>query len=224
MAPVENRKPPSGTITSMPHSMMMTNAAKPGPVFRAMSHHTACSSSTADWKRRNDFEPMFSALMTRMPRTYSPITAFIRDNAALARGITPAMRLKMTPITTNAAANGTSVASASGTFTEHRKMNAATGPVRYMIASVMLWARNSSSFSMSSDRTVLMEPVDRSSSCPSGACARWSTTRHRTRNSVLYAPLCDSAPAHPKHAYWMHTPTATTSAFDVMTSHVQVPS
>ena len=50
---------------------------------------------------------MFSALMTRMPRTYSTITAFIRDNAALARGITPAMRLKMTPITTNAAANGT---------------------------------------------------------------------------------------------------------------------
>ena len=92
-----------------------------------------------------------------------------------------------------------------------------------MNASGMLCAKNSSSFSTSSTSTVLICPVLRSSSAPRGAWARWSITRHRTSNSVLYAPLCDSTLEAAKHAYCTMKPTAVSRALSRSVCMVQVP-
>ena len=127
---------------------------------------------------------MLSALMTRIPETYSTMTEFMRESAAAARGMTSPITLKHAPMSATAAANGTSVASARGAFVEHRKTNAATGPARYMNASGMLWAKISSRRSTSSSSTVFTCPIDRSLSDPRGACARWSTMRHLASKSV----------------------------------------
>ena len=174
--------------------------------------------------RANEAVPMSRALTVRMPPTYSTMTAFMRASAAVARSMTLLMREKMTPRMTRAQAKGTSVASASGAFTEHRKAKAATGPVRYMNASGMLCAKNSSNRSTSSTSTVLIRPTPRSSSAPSGAWAKWSITRQRTSKSVLYAPLWDSTLEAAKHAYWSTQPTAVSRALSRRVEEVHVPS
>ena len=63
-----------------------------------------------------------------------------------------------------------------------------------------LWARNNSSFSISSFRTVFISPVRRSFKAPKGALAMCSATMQRTLNSAPYAPLWAATPEQPNNA------------------------
>lgn len=105
------------------------------------------------------------------------------DNEKTAKAIGKAAGVGDTS-TASAAAAGTSVASARGTFAQRRKAKVAIGPVVYMNASGRLWASKSSRFSTSSESTVLITPVLRSSISPSGAFERRSRMRQRTSKSA----------------------------------------
>ena len=160
---------------------------------RDISPHTSYSSSTAARNRVNERAPMSSALITRMPVMYSTITVFMSSRDFVARGMMPFTVLNRRASTAKAMTAGTSVTRASGTLAVRRNTRAATGPETYMKASGRLCASSSSSLSTSSESTVLILPVLRSSSSPSGALARRSRMRQRTSNRVPYAPLCASA-------------------------------
>ena len=167
---------------------------------------------------------MSSALITRMPLTYSTMTEFMSSRDFMARGMMARAILNRRTSTANAAIAGTSVTSASGAFAVRRKTNAAAGPETYMKASGRLCASRSSSFSTSSERTVLIRPVLRSSSSPSGAFDRRSRTLQRTSSRAPYAPLCARAFDTPNRMWRSSVPATRTAASTATTRVVHLPS
>ena len=119
-----------------------------------------------------------------MPPTYSTMTEFMSSSDFMARSMMDPMILNSEASTATAAMAGTRVASANGTFALRRNTSVARGPAVYMNASGRLCASRSSRFSTSSESTVLILPVLRSSISPSGALERRSRIRQRTSNNA----------------------------------------